>query len=92
MISKYRPNRMIIGVTPNERTAREMSVVWGVIPIFSMNVSTDYLEKRMIGAVKTVCGSGYLGQGDNVVVVSSSVVVGDMGIFASVYDVSSLIS
>jgi pyruvate kinase len=92
MISKYRPDRKIIAVTPSERTAREMSVVWGVIPVFSSSVSTDYLEKRMIDSVKIAVDEGHLGSNDHVVVVSSSTIVGDMGMFACVYRVSSLLT
>ena len=91
MISKYRPNRTILAVTPNQKTAREMAIVWGVVPEFSLKISTDFLEKRVIGAVRTGITEGYLSKDDHVVVVSSSMVVGDDGIFAGVYDVSSLI-
>ena len=32
-ISKYRPHSHIIAVTPNETTARHMTLVWGVLPV-----------------------------------------------------------
>ncbi len=91
MISKYRPNRTILGITPNERSAREMNMVWGVVPIFSKKVSTDDLEDRVIGAIRLGVSEGYLTGDDHVVVVSSSVIVGDSGMFAGVYEVSSLL-
>ncbi len=90
MISKYRPNRTILAVTPNIKTANELAGVWGVVPIHSVEVSTDLLEMRMIDAVKTAVDRGYLSRNDHVVVVSSSMVVGDMGMVACVYKVSSL--
>jgi len=90
MISKYRPTRTILAVTPNEKTAREMSAVWGVVPVLSEDVSTDFLEKRVIGAIKTGISQGYISGEGHVVVVSSSMVVGDNGMFTGVYEVSSL--
>lgn len=91
MISKYRPKRPILGVTPNEKTAREMSVVWGVIPLFSSEVSTENLEERVIGAIRTGLNEGLISTSDHVIVVSSSMVVGDHGMFAGVYEVSSIL-
>lgn len=91
MISKYRPNRTILAVTPSERTAREMSMIWGVVPLLSNDVKTDSLEKRMIGAIRTSLDRGHLDTNDHAIVVSSSMIVGDQGIFTSIYEVSSLI-
>jgi pyruvate kinase len=91
MISKYRPNRTILAVTPNERTANELAMVWGAVPVHSPGVSKDLLEIRMIDAVKTAVRQGYLSENDHVVVVSSSMAVGDDGMVACVYRVSSLL-
>jgi pyruvate kinase len=91
MISKYRPNRTILAVTPNVRTARELGMVWGVVPVYSEDVSTQDLEDRMTGAVKTAFDLGLLEIDDHAIVVSSSTIVGDDGIFSGVYRVSSLI-
>jgi pyruvate kinase len=90
MISKYRPARKILAVTPSERTAREMSVVWGTVPLFSPGISTDLLEKRMIDAVRAALDEEHINSDDHVVVVSSSMIVGDEGMFSCVYRVSSI--
>jgi pyruvate kinase len=92
MISKYRPNRTILAVTPNEKTACEMAAIWGVVPLHSREVSTDFLEERVIGAIKTAHERGYITEKDHVVVVSSSMVVGDSGMFTGVYEVESLLN
>lgn len=36
MIAKYRPPLPIIAITPLVRTARELSLVWGVQPVISI--------------------------------------------------------
>jgi len=37
MIAKYRPPLPIIAITPSKRTARELSLVWGVQPLYIEN-------------------------------------------------------
>ena len=52
---------MILGVTPNERALRRMSIYWGVVPLKSMQFSTtdDICNGRhRTGSGKTVCGAG----------------------------------
>ena len=41
MVSKYRPLLPIIGVTPEERTARELRLVWGVEPIIMKELAKE---------------------------------------------------
>ena len=40
VVSNLRPRQVILGVTPNERTLRRMSIYWGVIPIISQAFNT----------------------------------------------------
>lgn len=40
VVSKLRPKQEVLGVTPNERTLRRMSIYWGVRPIKSMEFHT----------------------------------------------------
>ncbi|MBP1765519.1 MAG: pyk, partial [Firmicutes bacterium] len=35
MVSKYRPKALIGAVTPNEKTIRQMQLLWGVYPVLS---------------------------------------------------------
>ena len=68
-----------------------MNMVWGVIPIFLEKVSTEDLEDHVIGTIRTGETEGYLKKDDHVFVVSRSVIVGDSGMFAGVYEVSNLL-
>ena len=40
VVSNLRPKQLILGVTPNERTLRRMSIYWGVMPIKSREFNT----------------------------------------------------
>ncbi|MFX1571764.1 MAG: pyruvate kinase [Promethearchaeota archaeon] len=48
MISKYRPPLPIIAITPIERTARELGLVWGVQPIYIENIDFFNLDAEEI--------------------------------------------
>ena len=43
VVSNLRPRQVILGVTPNERTLRRMSIYWGVKPIKSQAFNTTDL-------------------------------------------------
>ena len=43
VVSNLRPRQVILGVTPNERTLRRMSIYWGVKPIKSQAFNTTCL-------------------------------------------------
>ena len=40
VVSNLRPKQLILGVTPNERTLRRMSIYWGVKPLQSQQFNT----------------------------------------------------
>jgi pyruvate kinase len=44
MISKFRPPLPIIAMTPSRRTARELTLVWGVQPIYIENIDFFKLD------------------------------------------------
>ena len=48
MIAKYRPPLPIIAITPIERTARELELVWGVQPIHIENIDFFSLDAEEI--------------------------------------------
>ena len=48
LVSSYRPPVPIIGVTDNEKTWRQLSLVWGVHPVFCATETT--YEKMLAGA------------------------------------------
>ena len=65
VVSKFRPEAMIIGVTPNEETLRRMQLYRGVYPIKSIPYSTtdDVCEE----AINLTKAKGFIDTGDMVV-------------------------
>ena len=52
-LSKYRPNCMIIGCTPDERVMRQMNLSWGVTPVLmDEKDNTDELFEAAIESAK----------------------------------------
>lgn len=76
LLSKYRPNRPILSCTPSERTWRQLSLSWGVIPIMSklMETTDDLFNHAVDCAVR----EGYLENGD-LVVITAGVPLGISG-------------
>lgn len=76
LLSKYRPNRPILSCTPNERTWRQLSMSWGVVPLMSriMETTDDLFNHAVECAVK----EGYLENGD-LVVITAGVPLGVSG-------------
>lgn len=65
VVSNLRPKQDILGITPNERTLRRMSIYWGVRPMKSMEFSTT--EDICEGAIELAKVKQYLDTGDVVV-------------------------
>lgn len=76
MVSKYRPFCPIIAVTPVDRVARRLSLVWGVWPVVKPEAEdTDQMMDRAVeGALET----GLIKGGD-LVVITAGVPVGVQG-------------
>lgn len=75
-ISKYRPHSHIIAVTPNETTARHMTLVWGVLPVVKKGEqSTDELLNN---AVSTAVNTGLVDNGD-LIIITAGVPTGESG-------------
>ncbi len=91
MISKYRPNLPIIALTPNLRTARELNLVWGVKSVYSKSIVGKDLEERAVNATVRAFSLNLIGPEDHVVVISSSMINKDWGIFSGVYDVKKVL-
>ncbi len=64
-IAKHRPDCMIIGCTPVEKTYHQMALFWGVRPVMTTIVDTS--EQLMANAVKAAQDAGYVKDGDLVV-------------------------
>lgn len=66
MISRYKPGCQIIGCTTDERVARQMNMLWGVMPlVINKKQNADELFRE---AVKAAIESGYVRPGDKVVI------------------------
>ncbi|MDU2064335.1 MAG: pyruvate kinase [Sporomusaceae bacterium] len=66
MVSKYRPQAAIIAVTPHEKTARAMQLLWGV----QVLVGTDYqdTDEMVKSAVNRSLEAGLIKEGDLAVI------------------------
>ncbi|MFD1773163.1 pyruvate kinase [Paenibacillus rhizophilus] len=76
VVSKYRPKSPIIAVTTQERTMRQLALVWGITPVHgSPASSTDELLET---AVKGGKDSGLVKAGD-LVVITAGIPLGHSG-------------
>lgn len=76
MLSKYRPDCPIIGLTTDETTCRQMNMSWGILPgVIDEKTNTDDLIEH---AIDVSLQKGYLKHGD-LVVVTAGVPLGMSG-------------
>lgn len=66
MISKYRPQCDIIGLTPDPTTCRQMNLSWGVRPALIGEMSTT--DELIAAALKAAKSNGFVKTGDTVVI------------------------
>lgn len=66
VISKFKPEAKIVGVTPNEETLRRMQIYRGVYPIKSIPYNTT--DEICEDAIRLACAKGFAETGDTVVV------------------------
>lgn len=65
VVSNLKPRQVILGITPNERTLRRMSIYWGVKPLKSMEFDTT--EDISSGAIELARVKQFIESGDVVV-------------------------
>jgi pyruvate kinase len=65
VVSNLKPRQPILGVTPNERALRRMSIYWGVIPLKSLEFDTT--EDICNGAIELARVKHFVEPGDVVV-------------------------
>lgn len=65
VVSNLKPKQEILGITPNERTLRRMSIYWGVRPLKSMEFDTT--EDICSGAIELALVKQHIESGDVVV-------------------------
>lgn len=77
MLSKFRPEAQIVGLSPMEATLRKMQIFWGVTPVLTKEVNdTDALLDT---AVKTAVELGYVDKEDTLVL-TAGVPAGKAGV------------
>ncbi|AIS52843.1 pyruvate kinase Pyk [Thermoanaerobacter kivui] len=76
MVSRYRPAAPIIATTPSEIVARKLSIVWGVYPLVTEEVSTT--DEMIDVAVQSALKAGLIRNGD-IVVISAGIPVAMTG-------------
>ena len=70
LVSKFRPEVAIIGVTPHDNVKRRMSLYWGVTPMLISHVSnTDNMIQKV---EKLLIASKIAKRGDNIVITAGS--------------------
>jgi len=66
LVSRCRPQVLILAITPAERTRRELALCWGVLPILGENrASTD---EMIAAALRSALKTGLVKKGQTVVV------------------------
>ena len=68
-----------------------MNLVWGVAPLFSDDIDNSTLETRITSSIMSVSETGSLEKKDRVIVISSSLVVGDEGMVIGIYNVGEVL-
>ncbi|MBW3576227.1 MAG: pyruvate kinase [Actinobacteria bacterium] len=68
LVSKFRPNVPIVGLTPREDTVRRLTLMWGTAG--ELVPEKDHTRDLIVSAEEVCLGSGYGQRGDAVVIVS----------------------
>jgi len=65
-VSKYRPNAMLVGTTPDPRTYFRLALVWGVLPVLihKTNSTDEMIEK----SVQTIVDGNLIRRGERVII------------------------
>lgn len=66
MVSKYRPKALIGAVTPNEKTVRQMQLLWGVYPVLSDQFNNS--DEMVVNSIRAAQEANLVASGDLVVV------------------------
>jgi pyruvate kinase len=66
LVAKYRPNQLLLALTPVPRTYRELALVWGVVPMMMESAAGQEEMERQ--AVRLALDCGRLKSGDMVVI------------------------
>ena len=76
MVSKYRPQAVILAVTPHEKTMRRIMMLWGVQPVLGVNAKNS--DDMVRDAITRTVEQGFVKEGD-LVVITAGVAAGMSG-------------
>lgn len=76
LVSKYRPKTVIMGATPLDRTLRQLSLVWGIVPVKVPRARNE--EELLATATAIAKEHGVVGKADLLVITS-----GQLGVTAT---------
>lgn len=65
-LSSFRPNCNIIALTPEDRTARQMNLIWGVVPLYIEKAENP--TDMILQAIEISKEEGYVQEGDIAVI------------------------
>ncbi len=68
--ARYRPPARLVAVSPNERTVRQLTLSWGVLPL--MVDAYETIDDLVWYSVEAAAAAGYVATGDLVVVLAGS--------------------
>ena len=66
IISRWRPEQQILGLTPNKKTFNQLALVYGVVPTITAKIKTE--EQMVEMAKKAAIQSGLVKKGDRIVI------------------------
>jgi len=72
IISHFRPSNIIMALTPDHRTARQLSLVWGVVPFILKSKSIKRVNDIVSPVANELKSKGFLKEKDMVVCVYDS--------------------
>ena len=69
-MSRFRPSAQLVGVSPVERTVRQLTLSWGVVPL--LVDQCDTLDDLVWYSVSAVVDAGLVGPDELVVMLAGS--------------------
>ncbi len=90
MISKYRPKKSIIAITPNERIMRQLNLLWGVYPI-KREIKTDDASQLIYSSLKAAYDEGLLSMDDTAVIACGSVLIPGKTNLVGIYEIGAVL-
>ena len=66
MLSKWRPNVVVYGLSPSSSTLRQMQIYWGVVPVEAKRASTT--DELVTNSIDKLKAQAYIEKGDTIII------------------------